>query len=90
MKTHADIVSILRNEESALKTEFGMSELGLVSANVEFKPVANVRLFVDGMESSGFERLESYLSKELELTVEVIARSGANGTFRYAFTRPRP
>ncbi len=90
MKTHADIVSILRAEENTLKTEFGMSELGLVSTNVEYRPVANVRLFVDGMEPAGFERLESYLATELGLTVEVIARATANGTFRYAFTRPRP
>jgi len=90
MKTHADIVSLLREQENTLRTEFGISELGLVSNNVEYKPVSSVRLFVAGIEPSGFERLQHYLTTELGIAVEVIARANANGTFRRVFNELRP
>ncbi|MDR3592231.1 MAG: hypothetical protein P4N41_21440 [Negativicutes bacterium] len=90
MKTHASIVSILRAQEKTLMADFGVSEMGLVSTNVEYKPVSSVCLFVGGLEPTGFEQLKQYLEGQLELTVEVIARANANGTFRHIFTRPRP
>jgi len=89
MKTHAAIVSLLRAQEETLMTEFGVSEMGLVSTNVEYKPVSSVCLFVGGLEQSGFERVKCYLEDQLGLTVEVIARANANGAFRHIFTRPR-
>jgi hypothetical protein len=90
MKTHAAIVSILREQEQTLMSEFRVSEMGLVSTNVEYKPVSSVCLFVGGLEPAGFERVKHYLEAQLDLTVEVIARANANGAFRHVFTRPRP
>jgi hypothetical protein len=90
MKTHAAIVSILRAQEETLMAEYGVSEMGLVSTNVEYKPVSSVCLFVGGLEPSGFERVKNYLEAQLEMSVEVIARANANGAFRHVFTRPRP
>ncbi|MDR3560706.1 MAG: hypothetical protein P4N59_04595 [Negativicutes bacterium] len=90
MKTHAAIVSMLRTQEKTLTAEFGVREMGLVSSNVEYKPVSSVCLFVGGLEPSGFERLQSYLEELLGLTVQVIARANANGAFRHVFTQPRP
>lgn len=86
MKTHADIVDILRAQEDALKTEFGIHELGIVSPKVEYGPVADVCLFVDGGVSSRLEQLKSYLETELGVMVQLVAKAAANGSFRYAFT----
>jgi hypothetical protein len=64
--------------------------MGLVSANVEYKPVAAVRLFVVGPAPGEFGPLAAYLTDELGLDVEVIAKANANGFFRYIFAPPRP
>lgn len=80
---------MLKARESTLITEFGISEMGLVSANVEYKPVSSVCFFISGLEPAGFGRLKSYLGAEIGLTVEVIEKTKANGSFRYVFTRPR-
>lgn len=77
---------MLKARESTLKTEFSISEMGLVSANVDYNPVSSVCLFVGGLEPAGFGRLKSYLVAELGLTVEVIEKKKANGSFRYVFT----
>ena len=89
MKTHADIIDQLKTMEATLREEFAVTQMGLVSTNVEYKPVASVRLFVVGPEPAAFGPLEEYLADKLGLTVEVIARANANGTFRYVFTPPR-
>lgn len=86
MKTHADIVDILRAQEAAFKAEFGIHELGIVSPKVEYGPVADVCLFVDGIEPSRLEHLKSYLETELGILVQLVAKAAANGSFRYAFT----
>lgn len=86
MRTHAEILTILRAQESILKDQFGISEMGLVSVNVEYKPVLSVCLFVSGLEPTGFGRLSSYLNTELGVSVEVIEKTKANGSFRYAFS----
>jgi hypothetical protein len=88
MKTHADTIDQLKTMEAILREEFAVTQMGLVSANVEYKPVASVRLFVVGPGPAAFGPLEEYLAGKLGLTVEVIARSSANGTFRYVFTSP--
>ncbi len=90
MKTHADIIDQLKTLETNLREEFAVTQMGLVSTNVEYKPVASVRLFVVGPAPAAFGPLEEYLADKLGLTVEVIARASANGTFRYVFTSPRP
>ncbi len=90
MKTHADIIDQLKTMETSLRAEYAVTELGLVSANVEYKPVASVRLFVVGPGPEAFGRLEEHLTDKLGLTVGVIARANANGTFRFVFTSPRP
>lgn len=89
MKTHADIVDQLKTMEATLREEFAVTQMGLVSANVEYKPVASVRLFVVGPGTAAFGPLEEYLADKLGLTVQIIARADANGTFRYVFTSPR-
>lgn len=90
MKTHADIIDQLKTMEANLREEFAVTQMGLVSTNVEYKPVAAVRLFVVGPGPDAFGPLEQYLADKLGITVEVIARANANGTFRYVFTSPRP
>jgi len=90
MKTHADIIDQLKTMEAPLRAEFAVTEMGLVSANVEYKPVASVRLFVVGPRPDDFGPLEQHLADKLGLTVEIIARANANGTFRFVFTSPRP
>jgi hypothetical protein len=90
MKTHAAIVTILKAEEDILRSEFGVCEMGLVSANVEYKPVSSVCLFVGGLEPSGFKQVKTYLETLLGLTVDVIAKANANGAFRRVFTRGQP
>lgn len=89
MKTHADIVDALRGQESTLRGRFAVREMGLVSAQVEYKPVAAVRLFVVGPEPASFGSLADYLAAELGLAVEVIPKTSANGAFRYIFAPPR-
>ncbi len=89
MKTHADIVDALREMENTLRVRFAVREMGLVSARVEYKPVSAVRLFVVGPEPVAFGPLETYLAAELGLVVEVIAKTSANGTFRFVFAPPR-
>lgn len=90
MKTHADIIDQLKSIEAELRGQFAVSQLGLVSSQVIFKPVAAVRLFVVGPDPTAFGPLEAYLTEKLGVAVEVIARANANGTFRYVFTTPRP
>jgi hypothetical protein len=90
VKTHADIIDHLRTRENILKDDFAVEEMGLVSSRVEYKPVASVRLFVAGPAPDAFGPLEAYLAEELELTVEVIPKTRANGFFRYVFAPPRP
>jgi hypothetical protein len=80
---------MLREQENVLKTEFGVDELGIVSPKVEYKPVSSVCLFVGGLEPVGFEQVKTYLAKKLDLTVEIIAKAKANGTFRYVFTQSK-
>ncbi len=89
MKTHADVVDALRLLESVLRDRFAVQEMGLVSAKVEYKPVATVSLFVVGPQPADFGPLESYLAAELDLAVAVIPKTSANGTFRYVFAPPR-
>lgn len=86
VKTHAEIVNMLKERERTLKTEFGLSDMGLVSASVEYKPVPSVCVFVGGLAPAGFDRLKTYLVAELGLPVEVIEMAKANGSFRYVFT----
>jgi predicted nucleotidyltransferase len=86
MKTHADIINILQKQENYLKTEFSIREIGLVSPSVEYKPVSNVRFFVEGVETSKLVQLKAYLETELGILVELVAKAAANGSFRYAFT----
>ena len=76
--------------ENTLRSEFAIREMGLVSTNVEYKPVSGVRLFVVGPEPAAFGPLQTYLADKLDVAVEVIARANANGTFRFVFTSPRP
>ncbi len=89
MRTHAEIVSMLRAREISLKTEFGLSDMGLVSASVDYKPVASVGILVCGLAPAGFDRLKAYLTAELGMPVKVIEMAKANGNFRYVFTRRR-
>jgi len=89
VKTHADIIDHLKTLENILKDKFAVTEMGLVSPRVEYKPVAAVRLFVVGPAPDAFAPLEAYLTEELGLVVEVIAKTRANGFFRYAFAPPR-
>lgn len=89
MKTHADIIDILKTLESTLKDRFAVTEMGLVSAKVEYKPVAAVRLFVVGPAPAALGTLAAYLADELGLDVEVIPKTSANGFFRYVFAPPR-
>jgi hypothetical protein len=86
MKTHADIIDILQEQEDFLKTQFSIREMGLVSPSVEYKPVSSVRFFVEGIETSRLEQLKTYLETELGILVELVAKAAANGSFRYAFT----
>ncbi len=72
-----------------LKDKFAVNEMGLVSAKVEYKPVAAVRLFVVGPAPAELDSLEAYLADELDLAVEVIPKTSANGFFRYVFAPPR-
>lgn len=90
MKTHADVVNSLKTMENTLRNTFAVSEMGLVSAHVEYKPVSSVRLFVVGPAPDQYGPLASYLVDELGLDVEVIAKASANGAFRYVFAPPRP
>jgi hypothetical protein len=90
LKTHADIIDQLKSIEADLRDEFAVSQMGLVSSRVIFKPVAAVRLFVVGPDPAAFGSLEAYLAEKLGVAVEVIARANANGAFRYVFTTPSP
>jgi hypothetical protein len=90
VKTHADIVDILRAQEDAIKTEFGIHEIGIVSPKVEYKPVADVCIFVEGVEPDHFKQLKSYLEAELDILVQLVEKASANGSFRYAFTDVKP
>lgn|GEM_PF-2587584 len=85
MKTHADIVDIIRAQEIAIRTEFGVHEIGIVSPKVEYKPVGDVCLFVEGVEPDRLLQLKSYLEAELDIFVQIVAKATANGAFRYAF-----
>jgi len=89
VKTHADTVDLLKTLEATLKDRFAVTEMGLVSTKVEYKPVAAVRLFVVGPEPDTFGQLAAYLAGELDLAVEVIPKANANGFFRYVFAPPR-
>lgn len=90
MKTHADAIDHLKTLESTLKDKFAVSEMGLVSSKVEYKPVASIRLFVVGPAADQHGQLADYLTDELDLDVEVIPKTSANGFFRYVFAQPRP
>jgi hypothetical protein len=86
MKTHADIIGILQNQESTLKARFSIREIGLISPSIEYKPVSSVCFFVEGVEASRLVQLKAYLETELGILVELVAKAAANGSFRYAFT----
>lgn len=89
MKTHAEIVNRLRAAEETLRADFGVQAMGLVSDKVEYRPVSDVCIFVEGLEPAGFERVKHYLETLLGLDVKVIAKANANGAFRRVFTQPR-
>lgn len=79
----------MRAREITLKTEFGNSDMGLISASVDYKPVASVRICVGVLALAGFDRLKAYLVAELVMPVEVIEMAKANGSFRYLHAADR-
>lgn len=86
MKTHADIVNLLRLQETVLKTDFGVREMGLVSPKTEYNPVANVCIFVEGVETTSFDQLRGYIETALDMPAQLISKAAASGSFRYVFT----
>ena len=74
MKTHAEIVAILKKETANLRNRCGVAELTLLTRRIEFEPVSDVTFGVEFTGTACVDRLKVYLEKLLAVKVGFLPR----------------
>jgi DNA-binding transcriptional regulator YiaG len=74
MKTHAEIVTILKAEVTNLRNRCGVAELSLVTRRIQFEPVAEAQFWVEFTAVPCVERLKKYLERLLAIKVSFLPK----------------
>lgn len=82
MKTHAEIVAILKPEVTNLRNRCGVAELSLVTRRIQFEPVASAQFWVEFTATPCVERLKIYLERLLGIRVSFLPKLQALVEYR--------